>query len=338
MNVLLVRFPPKAAVKIAQNPYLQDVNFHVLAQHPASAYPRGGRFASCGQDFPRSDREDLILERVKNLIEKYEIQQVIATQKLFWYSNVVERACKELGVSIMWSEAFFDGKMIFDRAGLPYTKDNELFLDRSVKTDEIRPPKKTREPQPAIANRADLYERYGTGCFVVFGQVPTDMALVDHHGTDYQIWLDKLFRSNPQTNFLFKHHPLCKTRLRQYGNVEIANESVIALFETYSEFASFSSTVIYEGLCRGKKFVTGGRHFCDHQDMVIGRASHLFDIRERLIDFQAFVDRRLSFVQHYYTIDLSGEKLRDRIMLSTLDYLEKTNTEKHGIIEPCTLI
>jgi capsule polysaccharide export protein KpsC/LpsZ len=155
---------------------------------------------------------------------------------------------------------------------------------------------------------------------VVLGQVPHDMALVETPGLKYNDWLDAMFRNNLDTFFLFKHHPLAKTTLplENYSNVMVINENIASLWAAFDHFAAYSSTTIFEGMDRGKKFATGGYHFCSGLTLQINTADGMKNLMEQLrayeIPEEAWM-RRQTFMCNHYSVPMSSPRLWDRMTM-----------------------
>lgn len=254
------------------------------------------------RDFPEEDYKGEVKKFIRYIILNHNIKHIIACQKLHWYSVCVEQIAKELEVDLIWTERFFDDKFVFDRVGLQYTKDNEIVKFSSLhKTRPYQLPNLTRLPQPHAASMAILHNLYGTGRTVVFGQCPTDMALVEYPDRGYYPWLHNLLSEDRL--FLFKHHPLMKTQdIEDYANVQVVDENVHSLIDSYDSLAAFSSSVIFECHARGKTGVrTGGYHFLSED------AS----------------EQRFSFLCSKYAIKLGSKSLYDRITKSSEDYFDR---------------
>ena len=148
------------------------------------------------------------------------------------------------------------------------------------------------------------------------------MAVKEYPGLSYYEWLDALFRNNLKTFFLFKHHPLAKTEipLQSYSNVQVIDENIASLWDTFNLFAAFSSTTIYEGMARGKKFATGGYHFCSGLTLDVHTAEAAKNLMEQLQAYQipqeAWLRRQL-FLCNHYAIHIASPRLWDRMTMTS---------------------
>lgn len=273
-------------------------------------------------------RPEQAYQELLRLFHAYEIRYALVAQKLIWYSDLVERACQEMGIQLIWCEAFFDDRLVLDRVGLQYCKKNEIHFETVVKPAPLlKLSGRTRQNQPAMLTPEELLAKLQIPVpgepVVVLGQVPNDMALKEYPGLSYEAWLDALFRNNLDTYFLFKHHPLMKTPgIERYSNVQVINESIETLWNAFQLFAAFSSTTIFEGMARGKKFVTGGYHFCSGSGLTleISAPEQAEDLVERLRAYQVPQEvwrRRQMFLCNYYAIPMSSPRLWERITTSS---------------------
>jgi hypothetical protein len=311
MSVLIARWPPAWVALAAPLLRKRYGTIVVLTQNPAE-YPEADyvyRDAPVPSD-PRPSEK--IVDMLLNVAK---VELVVTVQKLLWYSDILERRAADLGIPLVWTEAFFDQRIIVDKVGLQYCRDNELVHETGFGRLEPLLPGRTREPQPASGHLPA-----GPDDVFVFGQVPYDMALVQYPGLGYEAWLDRLFLSRPDTTFWFKHHPVAPTPgLERHPNVRVVDVPLALAFEACRRFAAFSSTTIFEGMCRGKWFVTGGHHFCSGHGLSVeapdpGDGSWL----DRLIDHRPdpdLVRQRLAFVCNAYTQPLDSPALIERFDL-----------------------
>jgi hypothetical protein len=321
----IVRVPVAWAPLFAENPTLKGIPQLWTGQEDEKLYKQH----CSGPDWhhyrhsvmpsaPAKARRELV-----SLFMGYHVDYALVCQKLLWYSNLVEEVCQELGIPLVWCENFFDNRLILDRVGLQYCRDNEMYFESVVKPEPLMELSgRTRQKQPDTLTVDELMIKLQipvpTEPVVVLGQVPHDMALVEYPGLPYYEWLDALFRNNLETYFLFKHHPLAKTEiaLQNYANVQVIDENIATLWDAFSLFVSFSSTTIYEGMVRGKKFATGGYHLCSGLTLEIPTAESMKHLGEQLEAFQfrqeAWIRRR-TFLCNHYAIHISDPRLWKRI-------------------------
>lgn len=257
------------------------------------------------------------------LLRDHKVTRVLVTQKLLWYSSVVEEVCQLLDIPIVWTEAFFDGRIILDKVGLQYCKLNEITYEACGAVESPVVPRNTREAQPPGMSPREIYKTYNVtgpfGAVVVFGQTPYDMSLIQYPWVGYEQWLDHLFECNRGTRFLFKHHPLCRTPgIERHPNAFSVNIDIQSLWNAFELFASFSSTTILEGCIRRKRFATGGYHFCSGNGLTI-EAHSLDGIRDLTKRLSAFslpapeLQRRVWFVCNRYTISMKSPQFLERL-------------------------
>lgn len=264
---------------------------------------------------------------VDRVVRASGIEFALVTTPYSEYGEKAARALKNKKVRFLWTEVFPGTKLCLDRFGCQYTHQNEIDVyEGTISPLEPELPIPTRLKQPSPKRPEDLHAAYGAEAIPVFGQVPFDNSLKrPADRLSYYDWLDGLFRGNPSTKFLFKHHPasaansMAKTEgIDQYPNVTVIDESVESLFEAYKGFAAYNSTVILEGVSRGLPFVTGGRHYLDSRKMVVQahRRDALEGVAGRLPHFIPEADalrHRLTFLTRYYAIDPRAPLMLDRI-------------------------
>lgn len=332
MRLLCARITPFQANQIASNPIIIK-NFGkpvLLAQMYIDRFQEiKDLFHAQIFDTPIPSQPKEAFDLIRDIFRLYAITHVIASQKLLWYSNLIEQAASEFNAKILWCEPFFDEYSICDKSGLQYTRINDLVFDD--RTPDVAPdlPRSTRQVQSSTGQAdylRDFYAEKRKDVIVTFGQVPHDMALVEYPGLKYESWLRTLFESNPNTVFLFKHHPLVSTPdIQNIPNVHVINDSIFELFNNFIYFAAFSSTTIFEGILRGCKFVTGGYHFLSGTNATLEASSRdsLAGVYEKLknltIDYSR-LDRRIRFVCNEYVLSLSDEKIFHRLNLDSEKY------------------
>jgi hypothetical protein len=327
--LVVVRPKPEWLVLLSQNPALQDIPKIVIGQQPVEVYKKfcSGKWTPVMQPAKEGNKAR-IQQELYNLFRSRKVSHVLVTQKLLWYSTVVEMVCASLRIPLTWCEAFFDDRIIMDRTGLQYCKDNDLKFDSIGPMEPPLLPKSTREPQPGVTSVAEMQAKVpeSRDAVVVFGQTPYDMSLKERPGIGYLEWMDAMFRGNPDTRFLFKHHPLAKTPgIEKHSNVTAVNASLDSLFEAFELFASFSSTTIFEGMIRGRSFATGGYHFCSGLTLPVHNVVDARDLVRRLREYTFSADawaRRLFFICNRYTIPLNSPHLWERLNQPSKTFFE----------------
>jgi hypothetical protein len=329
----IVRLPRVWMLLIDQNPALKSVRKLFTGQEP---------YDLCRQTCPgpmwtvhfhsvKGLKHARVYHEIKSLFHRCKVSHALVTQRLLWYSVLVERVCRELGIQLTWCEVFFDDRIIMDRQGLQYCKDNDIHYEAIGSAELPLLPQKTRQPQPTTMPPEALRAKLGVvdlpNTVVVMGQTPYDMAVKEYPWVGYEAWLDALFRNNLSTWFLFKHHPQAKTPgIENYSNVRVIDESLESLWGAFDLFASFSSTTIFEGMIRGKKFATGGYHFCSGLSLPVHTAVEARNLVERLkaysIPTEAW-NRRLFFVCNRYTVPLNSPRLWERMNKPSKKYFEE---------------
>jgi hypothetical protein len=331
-SLLAVRCPPRWVSQLAVNPYRQKlwpglVSLHQVDRH---LFPCDAAY----QDTPSESEREPVVKLLNEIIERHNVTHALVTQKLLWYSDVVEQVYRARGVDLTWCEMFFDYRAIFDRSGLHYCRRNDLedYGGLPMEWGNPRFPRSDRQAQPAEMDRENLSQKLNAsgGEIVVFGQVPHDMALREFPGLTYAEWLHQLFTRNPQTTFLFKHHPLAPTEgVEQHPNVRVVNENLRSLLLAFSYFAAFSSTTIFEGAILGKRFLTGGYHLLRGHSLQASRAEDLENARAKLAGQDDIQQneclprrRRLAFICNAYALRLDGLALVERLTRSSTDFFQ----------------
>jgi len=340
-TVLLVRMMPHNAVCLAKNTSLIDrFDFVTVDGIRLGEYQQARIFQNCEMlSGTRHDPEPM-KEEARGIMSRYPLSLVVLLTPLYWYSEAIRQVADEKGIPIMWAEIFPGGKVVFDRIGCQYTRDNEIirYADSAPLTDPEFPDS-TRFTQPTqrmpYEMRAD-YNPDNKPCVVVFGQIPQDHSLMDTNGgIGYYEWLDAVFRQNPDTLFLFKQHPHWKananvrtTNIETYANVREVDESIWSLFPSFDAFASYSSTCIFEGAIQGKVFATGGLHYLNHPGlcMRIVRPDQASDLYEKLRAFrldESLLKNRLSFVTRRYALKPTSPLVGDRFKLTSEEFFKE---------------
>jgi hypothetical protein len=125
MEILICRLKPWMAIKVAENLSRAGHGVHSIDHGQLEEYKLSGAFKSCHLWKWVNTPEIELEEQFKNIVLSLKIDLVIIAQKLFLYSNIAEKVCKELGKKVVFTEFFFDDKLIFDDVGLQYTKENQ---------------------------------------------------------------------------------------------------------------------------------------------------------------------------------------------------------------------
>lgn len=324
MNILICRLRPWMAIKVAENLIAQGHTVHAIDHAEKEVYKAAKIFASCYTFFSTSPPEQT-KQRLQEILIQHKIDLVIIAQKLHRYSNAAEAACKAVGVKFVFTECFFDDKLIFDDLGLQYTPETQCVGESSL---PVAWPKSDRELQPEDLSLAKLKKRYGLvrgmKVVVIYGQLIWDMSLTKAPvPITYAEYIDQLCEKNPDTLFLFKPHPrsrakrgssnrICEGR----SNLIFANESLRSLFQLPAHTA-YSSTVIFEGVARyGLRFASVGYHLMrghTHQIQPDG----FRNIYERIISHQPnkrAIARAASWLTNCYAMDMGDPKLSERLI------------------------
>jgi len=337
-GLLLVRVPFSLAGELAKNPGIADrFNVVTLDLGYLDQFRMQGGFAACyahGQDPAlRAELESL----VRMIVVEHQVTHAVVLTPLFWYSEAIAEVLDAAGVNRIWSEVFLGGKLIFDRLGCQYTTVNEVNEFGDI-LPAVAPdlPVVTRFKQPEIILPKVLRAKYGVEggrAMAVLGQVPSDNALKDTTGgLPYYEWLDAIFRQNPDTKFIFKHHPVIKINpngategLEKYPNVRVVDESIWSLFLAFDGFVSYSSTAILEGLIQRKRFATGGFHFMAHPGLClrVTAPEDAASLYERVTTFAidpGVYERRIGFVTQRYTLRQTDPRMVERILLPSAEF------------------
>ena len=329
----IVRLPSIWMPKLEENPALKSVSKLFTGQENPTVCKKAcpGKTWLVHHHKVTGLKHVRVYQEILALFKKCKVSHAIVTQRLLWYSVLVEQVCKELGVQLTWCEAFFDDRIILDRTSLQYCKNNDIHFEVYGSLEPPLLPKKTRQPQPATVTPEALRAKLGVTkpeeTVVVLGQTYYDMAVKEFPWVGYEKWLHALFMSNPNTQFLFKHHPQKATpKIENYKNVRVINEGLESLWGAFDLFASFSSTTIFEGMIRGKKFASGGYHFCSGLSLPVHSAEAAKNLVEQLHSHACSTDawnRRLFFICNRYTIPLNSPLLWKRMNMPSKQYFEE---------------
>lgn len=322
MEILICRLKPWMAIEVAKNLSAHGHGVHSVDHGQLEEYEASGVFKSCHLwkwvDTPQAELE----EQFRSIVIKQKIELVIVTQKLFLYSNIAEKVCSELSIKVIFTEFFFDDKLIFDELGMQYTKENQA---TGVCELPIDWPKIDREEQPEDRSKMDIIARYNIPqdqkVVVIYGQVLWDMSLVESpKGMTYDEYIDSLCRSNPDTLFLFKPHPKDNygspnSTKYQYPNMIRVDESLRSLFQ-FPAHTAYSSTVIFEGVSRGLRFASVGYHLLQEHTFRITRESFR-DIYNKILSLTLDIEmirRNVSYITNIYAMPMSDPGLVDRLI------------------------
>lgn len=327
-TLLAVRLPPRMLAELHDCPGILD-RFRILAigQHSEEEvrFAARGRPINYLQDWPDESDREATAALYRGLLASCNVSHAIIAQPLLWYSNVVDSVLDDWRfgprpVRRFWLEAYFD-RAYLDELGALYTPENEVREFETAAAPEGFPRPVSKFEQPAARGAESLWSEFGgpERVVVVFGQVPDDMSLVIPDGElGYFEWLDAIFAGNPETPFLFKHHPKMRTALPAYPNVVEIDVDVLSLTSAYRYAAAFSSTVIVEGCARGCLFATGGHHAMFGHTLPIrtrvdapGLVGNLAAVEP---DDEAIV-RRLGFLERCYSVRLSDPCVLDRLTI-----------------------
>jgi ADP-heptose:LPS heptosyltransferase len=355
-NLLISRIRAERCHVIAQNKWIdKEFNLFTVDHTNTISYKAFGKEFKDSFMFPSvgnvcipvcpPEKEQEIYDYCKKMINDCSIDMVINSQPLHPYNTIMARVCKEMGIKSINTEMFCDSKLIFDYEGCQYTKNNEIYkYVNSIpmpKDDSIIDyPLTTRQPQPNTISKAEFYTKYKLdpkGKYIVLlGQLLWDMS-VKHFTNpeikDYTTYVKQVINNNPNTTFIVKPHPLyLKHNRKDFDfckgkNVVIVNESLETLFNIFDNYTSFSSTTIFEGLIRNKKFATMGFHFCNNDNLVYqlrknGKEKDLYNHLTNLKIDKKTLERYLYFVCNYYTIKMESDKLLSRLTLTSDEYFK----------------
>ena len=355
-NLLCARIRAYRCAEIANNKWIKDkFNIYIVDHTGLEPYKQFGnlfkgswQFPSCGDICrPTPTESDIkkIYEFCKKILVENNITKVINAQPLHPYNTVMGRVCKELGIDCLNYETFCDDKMILDRVGCQYTCPNEIYkyVDKVKfrRPDILELPKKTRQPQPENLTAQEFFKKYQLdpkGQYIVLlGQLLWDMSVIRTVNPEIKNYIDYVhlvISKNPRTHFIIKPHPIYLARnhrdmriFKNYKNVTIVNESLDTLFNAFSNFTSFSSTAILEGIIRQKKFATIGFHFCNNDKLAIQlrvneRAEELYSKLNRFKIHNPIREQYLNFICNYYTVAMNSKKLYYRLTMTSDEYFK----------------
>ena len=276
------------------------------------------------------------IDDLKRYINENKIDSIVTT-------NYPAEDIKRLGINYLFFEAFIGNDKVFDRQGFHFTPENEIkqYVDK-VKMLDIKLPDYTKVEQPEEISQEDFFKKYGLDpedrYIVLLGQEMGDKSLLFSKNPSIKTYQDYIYRlamSNPGTKFIFKPHPVyftIKKHLKSdidfiynYRNIIPVYESIHSLFKIFDKFTAFSSTTIFEGLMRDRKFATVGHHFCDDDRIVLElKTDEMFNgLYERLNEF--VIDKEVqakyfNFLLNYYSMNLADERVVRRIESDSEEY------------------
>jgi len=354
-NMLICRMRATNSSKIAHN-YLIKKHFNIFTVDHTSVsnYTTYGNLFKASYRFPSvgdicrpvvdEKKEREIYKFCKEILTKHSINLVLNAQPLHPLNEIMKKACNDLGIKVINSETFFDGKWHFDWKGCQYVSNNEIydFVDHYTKNTKMPMllPQTTRQFQPKPITRQEFFNKYKLDPYgkyiVILGQLMWDMSVkqtVNPEIKTYEQYIDLILTSNPDITFIFKPHPLYMRRIyelkfiKKYPNVIFVNESLETLFNIFDYFTSFSSTTVFEGLIKNKRFATIGFHFCNNDQLVFQlrvnhKARNLYDRLKTLRINPHTRERYVRFICNYYAIDLSSPKLYYRLTMPSEEYFQ----------------
>lgn len=354
-NLLISRLDATRSSRIAINKWIRDYfDVYTIDHRPLSTYLSFGNRFKKSYIFPsvgsiirpvvNKAKEEKIYTFCKDILERHRIDMVINAQPLHPYNTIMRTACNNLNIRVINYETFFNGKLILDYKSAQYDCPNEIYsyVDKIKVGEEsnIDMVGKTRQPQPDTISKEIFFKKYNLpknkNYIVLLGQLLWDMSVkktVNPEIKNYKQYVDLILKSNPETTFIIKPHPIYLQHqhhpdmnfIKNYKNIVLVNESLETLFNIFNEFTSFSSSTILEGIIRNKKFATIGFHFCNNDDLIIQlrkntNAENLF-VQLKLLKINPEVRKKyLYFICNYYTVWSNSIKLFHRLTLSSKEY------------------
>jgi hypothetical protein len=252
--------------------------------------------------------------------------------------------CNRLGVNWLFNEAFLGIKNVFDRTGAHFDPSNDIkkYVDVIDISGTLNEPTWTKVEQPIEITKKQLFNKYSLDkhkkYIVLLGQEVCDKSIIhskNEYIKNYEDYIYNLTRRNLDTIFLFKPHPVYKTIKKNdahlidfvynYKNIIPIDESIHSLFNIFDAFTAYSSTTVFEGLLKNKKFATAGYHFCDNDNIVyqLKTLDEYNNLYNKLVNFKIDENTRyryLYFICNYYSIFCNSEQLIDRLELSSEEY------------------
>lgn len=332
-NLLVSRLRGFRVDKIKNNQYIKDYFCKVVGidhNKPEDYLKYNIKYYRYGVE---KDAENL----VKEVIDKEAITHCIIAQKLHTLADATYRACIAKGVKIIWSEVFFDDKLLYDYNGLQYTPDNDIvrFAEKHKGT-KIELPRSTRQPQKdELINLEDFKTKYDLGDrdnLVLFGQVVWDMSLKNSicQGINtYEDFLKAVIELNPNTNIIIKPHPQCTAEkykfVYDYKNVRVTEENINSFWNCFDRFITFSSTTSFEAVVRNKKIAVCGHTLVPSDSLVlqIKERAEFSNLYAKLGQFEIDPKQRnkhLSFLTTKYALAYNSKALLEKIILADKEF------------------
>lgn len=325
MRLLLVRLSDGMVAEVLSG-LRSQVDFAITVQQVASTeHPAHARPDLQIRDWPSEPDPQLTYDLFRRLILGFAVTHALVCQPLLWYSDQVERACRDSGVRLTWCVTAPDGKIGFDSCGSQYTERNDLGYDALFPPGDVSA-FATKHPQPPKGSLGHDPE-----ALVVWGQVPWDMSHVSHHGVPYEKWINAALRQPGRV--VYKRHP-CITADGDVADVppavEVTDAHIDDLLALTPWHAAFSSTVIIEGQARGGCFfATGGRHFTDDPRWVLRTTAEALvpalraHTEARTAQDEILLRRRISFVQSEWLLPGADSRVLLRLRTDAKTYFER---------------
>jgi len=336
-NLLISRLRAWRCKEIADNKYIKEFFDNVVGlDHDAvSTYEQVGLK---GYRLNTQTNHNDWVETTKDAIIKEKITHCLIAQKLDIMAEATYQACVELGVKVIWAEAFFDDKLILDYTSLQYTFPNDISIyAKSHEGKLVEYPTKTRQPQKEQdLSKEEFYSKYNLNpnkpMIALIGQVTTDMAVKNSICAEvktYEEFLRTVIESNKDTQIVFKPHPqspVGKVKfITEYPNVTIADESLETYYNSFYCFVTFSSTVSFEALCKGKAVAICGHTLISNdkiclqlrkQEKFIGLYKRLSNL---IIDVD-FAEKWKSFITTKYAVSMKSEAFAQKLVMTEEEF------------------
>jgi len=288
--------------------------------------------------------ENSQLLNLEGFIKRKKIGALISVD---YPGDSAKEICNRLGVNWLFNEAFLGIKNVFDRTGAHFDPDNDIkkYVDLVDISGKLNKPTWTKVKQPENITKKQLFHKYGLKknkkYIVLLGQEVCDKSIIHSKNKDvknYEEYIYNLTRNNLDTTFLFKPHPVYKTIKKHdahlvdfvynYKNIITIDESIDSLFDIFDVFTAYSSTTVFEGLLKNRKFATAGYHFCDNDDIVyqLKTLDNYKDLYNKLRKFkinEKTRNRYMYFICNYYSIFCNSQQLVDRLELSSEEYFNR---------------
>lgn len=327
MKVFINRLQPYMAIGLGQT--LKNKGCCVFSGdvHYLNKYQNSGVFEYSYLLSPENSPPKLLLDEALFVLNnsKYGKPDILINcQKFHPITKAFDKAAEQLGIKRIYTEYFFDDKIIFDNIGLQYSPNNQTLGECDLPIDF---PKSDRETQPNDITREEVISKYNLisphlvnreKIVVIYGQCLWDMALKKSPlKIDYDYFIHKLMLNNKDTIFLFKPHPkdgfgLNNSKKYSYPNLVRVDESLRTLFRFECHLA-FSSTVILEGVLANKKFMSAGYHYLND---IVPTINDWKDIYSQIqqIKYPENTGKRLSYITNKYALSWNSPECYDRII------------------------